>query len=1034
MRIESIYIDGFGHFEQTTFGPFGSQVTIFEGENESGKTTLLAFIRTVLYGFPGRGGAEHYPPLRGGKHGGRIVIADDSGERYTVERYAGRRGGPVKILGEDGASFPESKLRDLLGHTSKGEFEHYFAFGLDELTEISSTDGEEMQGRLYSAALGAMDLAGVLKKIEKDKDDIFLTSGRGGQGQKMTGVLSELNKVETQLSSHQQDAPRYADLTGRIEQIAQEIAGLETERIELRDALDRQKRLLSVRGDLTEIGILEERLSELTEHPEFPRDAVLRLENCIDQTTRLKETVQQTAGSIEQLEEKVAARLGGADILENADVVRKSVFEIARLQQAVQDLPERQGEVSERQAEVTRLFSELGPEWDIDRLESIDVSLPVRDQVNQKKDWITVLSKTAASQRNDKESAEKESRTADEAANQAAGELDKAGQPVYSEVELTNRRAAINTARSGTARLSDLQLQRAQQPSASRHSADITSSLPVLGMTLVLVLIGIGSAGWGLAGNGGVSAVVTGVLSLIIGLGFLIFAYTARKSAAPEGQPGGIEYQITKIEEELEGTAESLGLSSLDPTQLRMVEEEIETENRRWIDLKNFDRNHEDAVRASAQRKENFERTSAALSESEDCRTEAEGNWKKWLTERGLMDTMSGESVLELFSKVDTARIRVSSLKELQSRASAIQYDIDEIRGLVAPLAAQHEVEFDSEGPSTLIPAINELSHLLESAQGEAKARELDETTLVESKNRLEHETRSLTNAQDELDSLLKLGDTTDAEEFRRIAASQEDFQRCRDELEVYRTAIKRAFIVETDADALRTEIGGRTNSALEESVQETQRRLEDVELKRDELREESTLSENERSGLGSSEQVSELLADQEFLLEELRALGNEWSKYSLALWMLQTARSHHERERQPNIIQTASEFFKNITRSRYTGLRIPAGESKVLAVTAEGEVKQADQLSRGTREQMYLALKMGAIQENSQQNAPLPVIVDDALVNSDPGRARAAAEGIAKLGDTNQVLVFTCHPTLVQQFQEARPDAQVHKLDLQDV
>ena len=144
---------------------------------------------------------------------------------------------------------------------------------------------------------------------------------------------------------------------------------------------------------------------------------------------------------------------------------------------------------------------------------------------------------------------------------------------------------------------------------------------------------------------------------------------------------------------------------------------------------------------------------------------------------------------------------------------------------------------------------------------------------------------------------------------------------------------------------------------------------------------------------------------------------------------MLQTARSHHERERQPNIIQTASEFFKNITRSRYTGLRIPAGESKVLAVTAEGEVKQADQLSRGTREQMYLSLKMGAIQENSQQNAPLPVIVDDALVNSDPGRARAAAEGIAKLGATNQVLVFTCHPGLVGQFQKACPEAEVQKL-----
>ena len=57
------------------------------------------------------------------------------------------------------------------------------------------------------------------------------------------------------------------------------------------------------------------------------------------------------------------------------------------------------------------------------------------------------------------------------------------------------------------------------------------------------------------------------------------------------------------------------------------MEEEVESENRRWSDLKNLDRNNEDAVRASGQRKENLERTSAALSESEDRRTEAEGDF-----------------------------------------------------------------------------------------------------------------------------------------------------------------------------------------------------------------------------------------------------------------------------------------------------------------------------------------------------------------------------------------------------------------------
>ena len=61
---------------------------------------------------------------------------------------------------------PEGKLKDLLGHSSKSQFEHYFAFGLDELTELNSADGDDMQGMLYGASLGAMDLPGVSKTIK----------------------------------------------------------------------------------------------------------------------------------------------------------------------------------------------------------------------------------------------------------------------------------------------------------------------------------------------------------------------------------------------------------------------------------------------------------------------------------------------------------------------------------------------------------------------------------------------------------------------------------------------------------------------------------------------------------------------------------------------------------------------------------------------------------------------------------------------------------------------------------------------------
>jgi len=86
--------------------------------------------------------------------------------------------------------------------------------------------------------------------------------------------------------------------------------------------------------------------------------------------------------------------------------------------------------------------------------------------------------------------------------------------------------------------------------------------------------------------------------------------------------------------------------------------------------------------------------------------------------------------------------------------------------------------------------------------------------------------------------------------------------------------------------------------------------------------------------------------------------------------------------------------------------------------------------LSRGTREQLYLSLRFGLIREFGERTERLPVVVDEVLVNFDPKRAGRAARAFAELANTNQVLVFTCHPEIVQQFQEACADAQIYKLE----
>jgi uncharacterized protein YhaN len=66
--------------------------------------------------------------------------------------------------------------------------------------------------------------------------------------------------------------------------------------------------------------------------------------------------------------------------------------------------------------------------------------------------------------------------------------------------------------------------------------------------------------------------------------------------------------------------------------------------------------------------------------------------------------------------------------------------------------------------------------------------------------------------------------------------------------------------------------------------------------------------------------------------------------------------------------------------------------------------------LSEGARDQLYLALRVAAIEGHVANAEPLPFIADDLLVNFDDTRAAAAIELLSALGRTTQVILFTHH------------------------
>ena len=129
-------------------------------------------------------------------------------------------------------------------------------------------------------------------------------------------------------------------------------------------------------------------------------------------------------------------------------------------------------------------------------------------------------------------------------------------------------------------------------------------------------------------------------------------------------------------------------------------------------------------------------------------------------------------------------------------------------------------------------------------------------------------------------------------------------------------------------------------------------------------------------------------------------------------------------------MVRESERFFRSITHGRYQTIVAPHGEERIQVIGKNGSRYDLDMLSRGTAEQLYLSLRFGYIQEFSRRASPLPVVMDDILVNFDPHRARAAAGTMLALAEMNQILFFTCHPETVALIKEIDQNTPVWRIE----
>jgi len=155
---------------------------------------------------------------------------------------------------------------------------------------------------------------------------------------------------------------------------------------------------------------------------------------------------------------------------------------------------------------------------------------------------------------------------------------------------------------------------------------------------------------------------------------------------------------------------------------------------------------------------------------------------------------------------------------------------------------------------------------------------------------------------------------------------------------------------------------------------------------------------------------------DRQAVIAELAAIAQEYCDVWLQERLLRWAIDRYRAENQSPLLVRASQFFRRITCDRFTALEVDIEEIPPVlrARRASGEPVGLDGLSDGTRDQLFLALRLAAVTLQLEQGEPLPFIADDLFVNFDDERAAAGFRALADLGMRTQVLYLSHHEHLV--------------------
>lgn len=393
---------------------------------------------------------------------------------------------------------------------------------------------------------------------------------------------------------------------------------------------------------------------------------------------------------------------------------------------------------------------------------------------------------------------------------------------------------------------------------------------------------------------------------------------------------------------------------------------------------------------------------------------ELENRYRTFLREDLLLsENFAIQTVQLILSNFEPLRAELKRYNSLQENNQTVRLHFlqsyrEKLQSIIPNFKDDEQVRMQVHSISEALDREQELHRKMELLQEKLAAKEAEADLLLDELERI----------QTEIKNLLEICQTNTEAEFEHKYELEARARRLRTIWSDKWNTLE-LMVGQGRVDAFFDEIRSAELPAIQSDINQLESTVRDLEKLLNDQHEQLGKCKNEQESLVDMANLSSLGTRLETEKQKLKQAWMNWLSGKLAMDVFNQVKQQYEKEQQPSVIQKAGEFFRLVTNGRYSRMQLSMEDQSVWVIDPMERVKSIEQLSRGTKEQLLICLRLALIEEYEKKSEPLPLVLDDILVNSDPERIRAMTRLLEEFAGGRQVILFTCHPYVSDYFSE---------------